>query len=44
MLLDFEEHMYLRRIMQEAFIRCRLVGYVTQVDKVVSEVVANDWG
>jgi cytochrome P450 len=43
MLLDFEEHMFHRRIMQEAFVRSRLVGYVEQVDKVVSQVVANDW-
>jgi cytochrome P450 len=43
MLLDFEEHMFHRRIMQEAFIRSRLVGYVEQMDKVVSQVVANDW-
>src|ERR1700728_4728519 len=43
MLLDFEEHMRHRRIMQEAFIRSRLVGYVEQMDQVVSQVVANDW-
>ncbi|OBK15763.1 cytochrome P450 [Mycobacterium asiaticum] len=43
MLLDFEEHLFHRRIMQEAFIRSRLVGYVEQMDKVVSQVVANDW-
>ncbi len=43
MLLDFEEHMFHRRIMQEAFVRTRLVGYTEQVDKVVSQVVANDW-
>ena len=43
MLLDFDEHMYHRRIMQEAFIRTRLVGYTEQVDKVVSQVIANDW-
>ena len=28
MLLDFDEHMYHRRIMQEAFTRTRLTGYV----------------
>ena len=28
MLLDFDEHMYHRRIMQEAFTRSRLTGYV----------------
>ncbi|OBK74043.1 cytochrome P450 [Mycobacterium sp. 1274761.0] len=43
MLLDFEEHMFHRRIMQEAFVRTRLVGYQEQVDKVVSQVIANDW-
>ena len=43
MLLDFDEHMYHRRIMQEAFVRTRLAGYTEQVDKVVSQVVANDW-
>jgi cytochrome P450 len=35
--------MFHRRIMQEAFVRSRLVGYVEQMDKVVSQVVANDW-
>ena len=43
MLLDFEEHMFHRRIMQEAFVRTRLAGYTEQVDKVVSQVIANDW-
>ena len=43
MLLDFEEHMFHRRIMQEAFVRTRLVGYTEQVDQVVSKVIANDW-
>src|SRR5246500_1263568 len=43
MLLDFEEHMFHRRIMQEAFVRSRLVGYVEQMDQVVTQVVANDW-
>ena len=43
MLLDFEEHMFHRRIMQEAFVRTRLVGYTQQVDSVVSKVIANDW-
>ena len=43
MLLDFDEHMYHRRIMQEAFVRTRLVGYTEQVDTVVSQVIANDW-
>ena len=43
MLLDFDEHMFHRRIMQEAFVRTRLAGYTEQVDKVVSQVIANDW-
>ena len=43
MLLDFEEHMFHRRIMQEAFVRTRLAGYTEQVDTVVSKVIANDW-
>jgi cytochrome P450 len=43
MLLDFDEHMFHRRIMQEAFVRTRLVGYVEQMDKVVSQVTAKDW-
>jgi cytochrome P450 len=43
MLLDFDEHMFHRRIMQEAFVRTRLAGYTEQVDTVVSQVVANDW-
>ncbi len=43
MLLDFEEHMFHRRIMQEAFVRTRLVGYTEQVDQVVSKVIAQDW-
>ena len=42
MLLDFEEHMYHRRIMQEAFTRTRLAGYVEHMDRVVTAVVA-DW-
>ena len=43
MLLDFEEHLFHRRIMQEAFTRTRLASYVEQMDKVVSEVIAEDW-
>src|ERR1700728_2015918 len=43
MLLDFEEHMFHRRIMQEAFVRSRLVGYVEQMDQVVSQVIADAW-
>ena len=36
MLLDFEEHHFHRRIMQEAFTRSRLTQYVPQVDRVAS--------
>lgn len=43
MLLDFEEHHYHRRIMQEAFTRSRLASYVTQVDRVASDVVSDSW-
>ena len=43
MLLDFEEHMFHRRIMQEAFVRSRLVGYVEHMDEVVSQVIVDDW-
>jgi cytochrome P450 len=42
MLLDFDEHLYHRRIMQEAFTRTRLAGYVEHIDRVVTAVVA-DW-
>jgi cytochrome P450 len=43
MLLDFDEHMFHRRIMQEAFTRSRLTGYVEHIDRVASDVVANQW-
>lgn len=43
MLLDFEEHMFHRRIMQEAFIRSRLVGYLEHIDQVVQHVISDDW-
>ena len=43
MLRDFEDHMYHRRIMQEAFTRSRLTGYVEHIDQVASAVIANDW-
>ena len=43
MLLDFDEHMHHRRILQEAFTRSRLAGYVEHIDRVASQVVANDW-
>jgi cytochrome P450 len=42
MLLDFDEHLYHRRIMQEAFTRPRLAGYVERMDRVVSAEVA-EW-
>ena len=42
MLLDFDEHLYHRRIMQEAFTRTRLAGYVEYMDQVVTAVV-DDW-
>ena len=42
MLLDFDEHLFHRRIMQEAFTRSRLAGYVEHIDRVASTVVA-DW-
>ena len=43
LLLDFDEHMYHRRIMQEAFTRTRLSGYIQHMDTVATKVVAQDW-
>ncbi len=43
MLLDFDEHMFHRRIMQEAFTRSRLTGYVSHIDSVATKVLASDW-
>lgn len=43
MLLAFEEHMFHRRIMQEAFVRSRLVGYVEHMDEVASRAIAGEW-
>jgi len=43
MLMDFDEHMHHRRIMQEAFTRNRLSGYVALMDAVATKVVENDW-
>ena len=43
MLRDFDDHMYHRRIMQEAFTRSRLTGYVEHIDSVASAVIAHDW-
>ena len=41
MLLDFEEHLHHRRIMQMAFTADRLSGYMTQVGPVVRSSVAH---
>ena len=41
MLLDFDEHLHHRRIMQEAFTRTRLSGYVEHMDRVVTSGVAH---
>lgn len=43
LLLDFEEHMFHRRIMQEAFTRTRLSGYIEHIDAVATKVVGRDW-
>ena len=43
LLMDFDEHMYHRRIMQQAFIRSRLSGYIAHMDTVATKVVAQDW-
>ncbi len=43
LLMDFDEHMYHRRIMQEAFTRTRLSGYIEHMDAVATAVVAQDW-
>ncbi len=42
MLLDFDEHRHHRRIMQEAFTRTRLAGYVEHIDRVATHVIG-DW-
>ncbi|BBY54394.1 cytochrome P450 [Mycobacterium koreense] len=42
MLLDFEDHLAHKRIMQEAFTRSRLASYVEHIDRVVSAVVS-EW-
>ncbi|OHU93348.1 cytochrome P450 [Mycobacterium talmoniae] len=42
MMLDFDEHMGHRRIMQEAFTRPRLASYVEHIDRVASSIVT-DW-
>ena len=43
LLMDFDEHHYHRRIMQEAFTRTRLAGYVEDIDRVATAVVCRDW-
>src|SRR6202007_2907494 len=43
MLLDFDEHMFHRRIMQEAFVRSRLVSYVEKRGKGGSTVGGSEW-
>ncbi|MCB0932188.1 MAG: cytochrome P450 [Mycobacterium sp.] len=43
LLMDFDEHMYHRRIMQEAFTRTRLSGYIEHIDRVTTKVVNGDW-
>jgi cytochrome P450 len=39
MLLDGQEHLLHRRIMQEAFTRSRLEAYVTQINRIVDQTV-----
>jgi cytochrome P450 len=43
MLLDGHEHLLHRRIMQEAFTRPRLEGYLTHINKLIDETVP-EWG
>lgn len=43
LLMDGDEHMYHRRIMQGAFTRTRLSGYIEHMDTVATAVVAHDW-
>jgi cytochrome P450 len=42
-LLDFDEHLHHRRIMQEAFTRDRLTDYVELIDRVVSTALEREW-
>ncbi|KKB98816.1 cytochrome P450 [Mycolicibacter arupensis] len=42
MMLEFDEHMAHRRIMQSAFTRPRLASYVEDIDRVATAIVA-DW-
>ena len=41
MLLDFDEHLQHKRILQGAFTRPRLADYVTDMDRVATPIVAN---
>lgn len=43
LLLDFDEHIHHRRIIQQAFTRPMLASYAPQVDRITTEVIANDW-
>ncbi len=43
LLMDGDEHMFHRRIMQEAFTRTRLSGYIRHMDTVATKVVAQHW-
>src|SRR6202007_3015084 len=43
MLLDFDEHMFHRRIMQEAFVRSRLGGLIEKRGKGGSTVGGSEW-
>lgn len=40
MLLDFDEHLHHRRLMQVAFTRPRLAGYMSRVDEVAASTIA----
>ncbi|TSD94449.1 cytochrome P450 [Skermania sp. ID1734] len=42
MLLDFDEHLYHRRIMQQAFTRPRLIGYLDMMTPLISREL-DDW-
>ncbi|MGA7050125.1 MAG: cytochrome P450 [Mycobacterium sp.] len=42
LLLDFDEHMSHRRIIQQVFVRPKLARYVEDIDRVATEVIA-DW-
>jgi cytochrome P450 len=43
LLMDGDEHMFHRRIMQEAFTRTRLSGYIKHMDDVATDVVPRAW-